>query len=432
MSDVTRRDFVKSAAAATAMTAASYSRVLGANDRLRIGIIGPGQRGRALMRNFYTWAADMNAEMPAVCDIWSKNRERAAELAKKWGGREPRQHRTIEDILADKEVDGVIIATADFQHAKMLEQSVRAGKDVYCEKPMATVLQYAKEAVKAVRDSRQVVQIGTQRRSDGKYRQAQQMMKEKVIGDITHVDIRWNVMSSRWRRKDVNEVEERDTDWKRFLMYRPHRPFDKHLYMEWRLYRDFSSGIPDQWLSHQLDVVHWFTGDPHPLSCVASGGVYYWKDGRENEDTITVVYEYRKGFQVTYQSRLTNGSDNPSELFYSPQGVLNTIAMTVTGEGAEEKYRNRPLVKIEGFPEPKPKKAPAGLNYDEPNAPPVADAVHMRNWLDCMRTRQTPNATVDDGFQSSVVALMALESLKTGKKIYFDTQKLEMVDHKVA
>ncbi len=431
MSDVTRRDFVKGAAV-TALTAGSYGRVLGANDRLRIGIIGPGQRGRALLRNFFTWANDMNAEMAAVCDIWSKNRERAAELVKKWGGRDPRQHRTIEDILADKEVDGVIISTADFQHSKMLEQAVKAGKDVYCEKPMATVLQHGKDAVKAVRESRQVVQVGTQRRSDGKYRQAQQMMKEKVIGDITHVDIRWNVMSSRWRRKDVNEVEERDTDWKRFLMYRAARPFDKHLYMEWRLYRDFSSGIPDQWLSHQLDVVHWFTGDVYPLSCAASGGVYYWKDGRENEDTITVAYEYRKGFQVTYQSRLTNGSDDPSELFFSPQGVLNTTAMTIKGDGAEEKYRKRQAVKIEGFPEPKPTKAPSGLSYNEPNAPPVADAVHMQNWLECMRARKEPNATVEDGLQSSVASLMAFQSLLTGKKVYFDTQKLEIVDHKVA
>ncbi len=423
MPDLTRRDFM----AATALTAASYSRVLGANDRLRIGHIGPGQRGRALMRNFYTWAPDMNAEYAAVCDIWSKNRERAVAQAKQWGGSEPKAYKYIEEILADKNVDGVIISTCDFQHAKMLEQAVKAGKDVYCEKPMATVLQHAKDAVKAVHDSRQVVQIGTQRRSDGKYRQAQQMMAEKVIGDITHVDIRWNVMQSRWRRKDINEVEEKDTDWKRFLMYRHMRPFDKHQYMEWRLYRDFSSGIPDQWLSHQVDVVHWFTGEKFPLSCVASGGVYYWKDGRENEDTITVTYEYRKGFQVTYQSRLTNGSDNPSELFYSPQGMLNTIAMTVSGEGAEDKYKKRPLVKIEGFPEPKPTKAPKGLNYNEPNAPPVADAVHMQNWLDCMRTRQQPNATVDDGFSSSVVSLMALEALNSGRKVYFDPQKLEMV-----
>ncbi len=430
MSDVSRRDFVKGAVAATALSAASYGRVLGANDRLHIGIIGPGQRGRSsLMRNFLAWAPEMNAEMSAVCDIWSRNRERAAEMVKRATGREPKLYRNIDEILADKEVDGVLISTADFQHARMAEQAVKAGKDVYCEKPMATVLQQAKDLVKTVKESRQVVQVGTQRRSDGKYRHAQQMMKEGVIGDVKHVDIRWNVMSSRWRRADVNEVEEKDTDWKRFLMYRPWRPFDKHLYMEWRLYRDFSGGIPDQWLSHQLDVVHWFTGDVHPLSCMASGGVYYWKDGRENEDTLTVVYEYRRGFQVTYQSRLTNGSDDPSELFYSPQGMLNTIAMTVSGEGAEEKYRKRGLTNIEAFPEPRPRNAPTGPS-NEPNAPTVGDATpaHMHNWLDCMRSRKQPNAAVEDGFQSSVVSLMVLQSLLTGKKVYFDTKKLEIVE----
>ncbi|MCX6615607.1 MAG: Gfo/Idh/MocA family oxidoreductase [Acidobacteria bacterium] len=434
MSDVTRRDFVKNAAAATAVTAASYNRVLGANDRLGIGIIGPGQRGRsALMRNFFAWAPDKNATMVAICDIWLKNRERGAEMANKALGVQPKLHKNIDEILADKTVDGIFIANADFQHAKTAEAVVRAGKDCYCEKPMATVLQHAKDLIKVVKGSKQVVQVGTQRRSDGKYQQARQMMREGIIGEVKHVDIRWNVMSTRWRRADVNEVEEKDTDWKRFLMYRPARPFDKHLYMEWRLYRDFSSGIPDQWLSHQLDVVHWFTGDVHPLSCMASGGVYYWKDGRENEDTITVVYEYRKGFQVTYQARLTNGSDDPSELFYSPQGKLDTIKMTVTGDGAEAKFRSRAPVNIPGLPEARPKSAPTGPS-SEPNAPTVGDATaaHVGNFLDCMRSRKQPSATVEDGLQSSVVALMALESLKAGRKVYFDTQKQEIVDYKVS
>ena len=154
MADVTRRDFVKSTAAATALSAASYQRVMGANERLRIGIIGPGQRGKALMRNFYTWAQDMNAQMGAVCDIWTKNRELAASLVKQWGGNDAKQHRNMEETLADKEIDAVIIATADFQHAKMLEAAVKAGKDVYCEKPMATVLAHAKDAVRAVHASK--------------------------------------------------------------------------------------------------------------------------------------------------------------------------------------------------------------------------------------------------------------------------------------
>jgi predicted dehydrogenase len=433
MSEVTRRDFVKTTASAAALSAFSYNRVLGANDRLRIGIIGPGQRGRAaLLRNFFAWAPEMNAEMAAVCDIWTKNRERGADMSKQATGRAPRLYKYIEEILADKEVDGVFIATADFQHAKMAEAAVRAGKDVYVEKPLVTVLPYGKDLLRAVANSKQIVQVGTQRRSDGKYRQAQQMMKEKVIGDIKHVDIQWNCMTPRWRRADVNEVEEKDTDWKAFLMYRAPRPFDKHLYMEWRLYRDFSSGIPDQLLCHQLDVVHWFSGDPYPQSCVASGGIYYYKDGRENEDTITVVYEYAGGFQVTYEGRLTNGTDNPSELFFSPQGKLDTINMVITSEGAEKAYAGRAPVKITGFPEAKPKAAPAGPS-GEVNAPTVGDATspHIQNWLDCMRTRKPSNASVQDAFQASVAALMALESLKTGRKVYFDRDKLEIVDRKV-
>ncbi len=434
MSEVSRRNFVKGAITATALTAASYTRVLGANDRLRIGIIGAGQRGRsALMRNFFAWAPEANAEMAAICDIWSKNRERGIAMTKQASGVTPKGYASIEEILADKTVDGVFIASADFQHAKMAEMVLKAGKDVYCEKPVATVLQYGKDLVRTAKASKQIAQIGTQRRSDGKYRHAQQLMQEGIIGDVKHVDIRWNVMSSRWRRSDVNEVEEHDTNWKAFLMYRSPRPFDKHQYMEWRLYRDFSSGIPDQWLSHQLDVVHWFTADPTPLSCTASGGVYYYQDGRENEDTITVVYEFRKNFQVTYQARLTNGSDEPSELFYSPQGKLDTINMTVSGEGAEAKFRKRDPINIEAFEEPRPKNAPSGPS-NEPNAPTVGDATaaHVYNWLQCMRSRKQPNASAEDGFHASVAALMALESLKRGRKVYYDRDKEEIVDTRVS
>ena len=262
------------------------------SDRITVGMIGTGARAQELMQAIMEVPG---TQIVAACDAYQGRLTRTQERTRG----SAKIYKDYREVLADKSINAVVIATPDHWHRNQVLEALQAGKDVYCEKPMATVLQQARDAVKAVQASRQVVEIGTQRRSDGKYRQAQQMMKEKVIGDITHVDIRWNVMQSRWRRKDVNEVEERDTDWKRFLMYRPYRPFDKHLYMEWRLYRDFSSGIPDQWLSHQLDVVHWFTGDPHPLSCVASGGVYYWKDGRENEDTITVVYEYAKGFQVT-------------------------------------------------------------------------------------------------------------------------------------
>ena len=122
----------------------------------------------------------------------------------------------------------------------------------------------------------------------------------------------WNVnQPGRWRRPDVVPLlKEQDTDWKRYLLNRPYEPFDARKYLEFRLFWPYSSGIPDQWLVHQIDTVHWFTGYPHPRSVVANGGVYLWKDGRKNWDTMTAVFDYgplddpSKGFQVQYSSRM--------------------------------------------------------------------------------------------------------------------------------
>jgi predicted dehydrogenase len=179
-------------------------------------------------------------------------------------------------LYARKDVDAVIIATADFQHAYHGTEAVNAGRDAYVEKPTAHTMADARMFRAAVHKSGKIVQVGTQRRSTPAYIKAAEYIKSGAFGDIVMVEMTWNVnQPGRWRRPDVVPLlKEEDTDWKRYSLGRSMGSFDARKYLEFRLFWPFSSGIPDQWLVHQIDTVHWFTGLPHPRSCVANGGIY--------------------------------------------------------------------------------------------------------------------------------------------------------------
>ena len=152
------------------------------------------------------------------------------------------------------------------------------------EKPTAHTMEDARNFRSAVKKTGKIVQVGTQRRSTPSYQKAYEYIQSDKFGDIVAVEMTWNVnQPGRWRRPSVVPLlQEQDTDWKRYLLNRPYEPFDARKYLEFRLFWPYSSGIPDQWLVHQIDTVHWFTGYPHPRSVVANGGIYAWKDGRKN------------------------------------------------------------------------------------------------------------------------------------------------------
>ena len=321
MADITggRREFLKAggavlaSAAVSGWTAKSYAAVLGANDRVRTGVVGCGDRmlGGDIPA-FVAHQKEMNFELVAVSDIWSVARERGAAKIEKASGSKVDQVRNNDELYARKDVDAVIIATADFQHARHGIEAVNAGRDAYVEKPTAHFMDDARDFRAAVHKSGKIVQVGTQRRSTPSYMKAAEYIQSGKFGDIVMVEMSWNVnQPGRWRRPDVVPLlKEEDTDWKRYCMGRIKDKFDARKYLEFRLFWPYSSGIPDQWLVHQIDTVHWFTGLPHPRSVVANGGIYHWKDGRTNWDTMTAVFDYgplddmTKGFQVQYTSRV--------------------------------------------------------------------------------------------------------------------------------
>ncbi len=295
-----RREFLKAGSAALAATAVSwnarsYAQVMGANDRVRVGIVGCGDRMKdGDLPAFQASAKDLNFQIVAVSDIWSRRREEGAAFIEKLCGNPVDPVRNNDELYARKDVDAVIIATADFQHAQHGIEAVNAGRDAYVEKPTAHNMKDARNFRAAVHKTGKIVQIGTQRRSTPKYMKAAEYIKSGAFGDIVMVEMTWNVnQPGRWRRpKDVPLLKEEDTDWKRYLLNCPMVPFDARKYLEFRLFWPYSSGIPDQWLVHQIDTVHWFTGLPHPRSVVANGGIYLWKDGRQNWDTMTAVFDY--------------------------------------------------------------------------------------------------------------------------------------------
>ncbi len=296
-----RRTFLESSAALIAgssllpRTALSYEKIIGANDRISLGHVGIGNRGTDLDLIASKLKSSHHVEMTAVCDLWTVNRDRAAATNAGYYGRSPRAVQYFEDLLAMKDVDGVLISTPEHSHSPILKMVVESGKDAYVEKPMGNVLAEAKAARDAAVQAKAVVQVGTQHRSEPYQVAAQKVARSGDLGDISKVEIVWNYHGPRWRgRPEVQQIREPDTDWNAWLLTKPRRSFDPRVYFEFRLYREFSSGIPDQWMSHAIDLVHWFTGDQFPKSAVSQGGVFAWHDGRETADTFQTLLEYPK------------------------------------------------------------------------------------------------------------------------------------------
>src|SRR5262245_20660569 len=327
---VSRRTFlnqgasIMAGAAALGTSAFSYSRILGSNDRVSLGHIGIGNRGREHDQMMSKLKDKFNVELTAVCDLWKVNREMAVAATEKVYGRAPGSFQYMEDLLNLKDVDAVLIATGDFQHAPILKLVAEAGKDAYCEKPMANDLNEAKAARDAVLAKDIVVQIGTQHRSEPYQIAVRDLIKTGAVGDVSKVEIVWNYHGPRWRgRPEVKQIRQEDTDWKKWLLSKPYRPFDPQAYFEFRLYKDFSSGIADQWLSHGIDLVHYFLDDHFPVSVIAHGGVFAWHDGRENPDTFQALLEYPKGFMVSFSTSFGNDSDSFIRLMGKKETLMN-------------------------------------------------------------------------------------------------------------
>jgi predicted dehydrogenase len=441
----TRRNFIKQSAKAAAGTyiasvgfsAKSYANILGANDRVRVGVVGFSDRHRSShIPPFMKYYKEMNFDIVAVSDIWKKRREEGAAFLKDKMGHDIKAYRNNDELFDSKSVDAVFVSTPDFQHAIHAAQAVKAGCDVYCEKPFAETMEDNRNALKIIKASKQIVQIGSQRRSGPNYTAAADFIQSGKFGPITMVELNWNVnQPGRWRRPDlVAQCKEEDLDWNRFLLNRPKEAFDPRKFLEYRLFWPYSSGLPGQWMSHQIDTVHWFSGLKHPRSVTANGGIYQWKDGRKNWDTITAVFDYgpandlTTGFQVVFSSRMHNGDDSPSEIYYSNGGELNLITNKVSPKGG---MKAGPAAAMKMQPNLLPELSLTDMVVKvESGANTGGDALttaHIKNWMDCIRSRKTPNAPVEAGYNHSIATIMTNAAVHTGAKVTFDEATQEIM-----
>jgi predicted dehydrogenase len=229
-------------------------------------------------------------------------------------------------------------------------------------------------------------------------------------------------------------MREQDTDWKRFLLNRPVEKFDARKHLEYRLFWPYSSGLPGQWMSHQIDTVHWFSGLGHPRSVVANGGIYAWKDGRRNWDTITAVFDYGpsdkpdEGFQVTFASRMHNGQDDPKEIYYSNGGELNLNTNMVSPEGGlSERHAKAMGMQANLLPEMSIADASVRTVATANTGGDNTTTQHMRNWMECVRDRKVTNAPAEAGYAHAIACIMTTAAARTGTKATFDEKTQEVL-----
>jgi predicted dehydrogenase len=392
LSDTTRRSFL--------VTGAASALAQSPNDTLRLGLIGAGGRARDLLQEIVK--SGEKASITAVCDVWRVNRESMSEMVSKQFGAAPKQTTRYEELLSWKDVDAVLIATPDFTHPRILADAVAAGKDAYCEKPFATDLDDARLAYHAVKKSDRVVQVGTQRRSDAGLIGVADFIRSGKLGKVTRVDLQVHFNEPRWRR-DFHMIKGEDIDWEAFRFHgRIKGPFDARKFREWQLFRETTNGIPGLWMSHLIDLAAWFLDDPYPRSAVTAGGVYLWKDGRQTSDMFHTLIEYNDCL-VSFVMSLTN-SAGWRNLWYGTKGTLDADALKASGDGAKDAGRLMETVAI----------------------PKVEVESHMANFLRCMRTRQTPRASVQAGFSHAVAGILSVAALESGRRVKFDAGTLEM------
>jgi len=295
---------------------------------LRIGQIGCSDRAfghREMLKS--SMINHPNIELASVCDIWSVNLEKAAADVKKVFGNTPQKFKYSEDLLADRDLDAVMIGTGDHQHARIMAEVVRAGKDVYCEKPMANTLEDAKLARQAVLESGRVAQMGSQWLSCPYHQKVREIVRSGRLGKITKIEQSWNYNGPRWhvpKDADIAAIREEDTDWERWLLGRPWRPFDPRVYFEFRIFKDFSGGITDQWYSHGAGLVHFFLDTFIPNDTVANGGIFAWHDVRENPDTFQCLATFQQK-EVLYSYSSSYGNSHGDHTVILSTHILSEV-----------------------------------------------------------------------------------------------------------
>ncbi|MBI1791729.1 MAG: Gfo/Idh/MocA family oxidoreductase [Acidobacteria bacterium] len=371
-SPLSRRTFLS-----TSLTAASAGRVLGANDRIRLGIIGTGSRGSYLMGRA---SKAGNMQWVAVCDAWDLRRDQAAERAGA-GAAKYADHRRLLDRT---DIDAVIVATWDNTHSQIAIDACRAGKDVYVEKPMTSIPEQGPPLVRAVRETRRVLQVGVQQRSTPHFLEAKQRFFDSgQIGPVHMVRTVWNNNGGYlYQPPEGMNTKPPGLDWEACLGSLPKIPWDPRRYFNRFAYLDLCCGQTGGLLVHMIDVVQWYLGISKPLSGVALGGIYQYDDGRDAPDNVNCILDYPEKLTVTFEASLTDKVpvENADIVFMGEGGRLQIFRHGYKFYASGKKEP----VTADGTPD-----------------------LHMENWFDCIRSRKQPNATAEQGHYGAMACHLA-------------------------
>src|SRR5437763_6625044 len=406
MSNNTRRDFIKKTAAGAAFLASASARVLGANDRVRVGMIGVGARGQDLLKELL---AVKSAELVAVADIYSRRLDEAEHLVP--GVRKFRDNRQ----LLDSDLDGVIVASPLHLHARHFLDTIAAGKDLYCEKTMTWSIPEAEQCLAAAKQSDRVIQIGLQHESSGALADTRSWIANGLLGKITQVESWMSRNTPRgkgqWVRAVPADCVAENVNWKAFLDGRPDRPFDGYKFMNWRLFWEFSGGNVTENMVHQIAWIMSALNLPVPTSAYMSGGVFSEKDGREVPDTIAVTLDFPNDVVVTWQSTFSNSYYGLGERILGSHGTIERLM------GATDMVTGKSQTGIRYYPERQNRPDGAALEGQS------RDQKHMANFVDCVRSRKEPNAPVEIGYRSAIAAHMANLSYRQKRRVTLETAR---------
>jgi predicted dehydrogenase len=376
-------------------TALSASAVMGAGDRLRAGIIGAGGRGKFLTGEF----KEVGAEMAAVCDIYEPNLQGGLKVANTGA----KAYTDYRKLLEDKSLDAVVIATPDHWHARMVIDAVNAGKDVYVEKPMAHTIAEGFDIIDAVRKTKRVVQVGTQRRSSELFQAGKKIMDSGQLGDVHLVTSQW----LNYQESLSNKKLEGNLDWTQWLGSAPKRELDPKRFFNWYYYWDYSGGLLVGQAAHIIDAINWYMNSKEPLTVTCTGGQSNLA-GAEVPETATIVIQYPENylahFTVGYKAMRYNSFNDQIKQFHGTKARFDV--------GREWHLLYPQSLEVDMKPSIVDKR-PGSFNS--------AARSHIRNFLECIRSRKDPNAPVEAGQATNIILSMAMDSLRNGKRLHWNS-----------
>jgi len=441
MSEYNRRDFLKGASSVGAAlglaTTVVPSRAFGANDKINVGVIGVGGRGTYVGRTFGVVGQEKSAQVVAVCDVYQKrinmNKDmHATKFDVKVDG-----YLDYREVIARKDIDAVIVATPDHWHARIAIAAMKAGKDVYCEKPMCHTIEEVRAMIDAVKETKRVLQVGSQTTSADQWWQAKKLIADGAIGKMlmsqgsyhrNSADGEWN-----WpidQQAGPDKSGEDYIDWKMWLGGTSAAAFNADRFFRFRKYWDYSGGTATDLFFHVAAPLNICWAQPqYPYKVMSGGGNYVFKDEREVPDTFHLIAEYAKEHSVVLTSSMANSQHIPGLI----RGHEGTIIMVDHGQFE----RPTPNITL------KPERRIVGKNAEykqkfgfddklEDKSVPVDQkdsmTTHVANFLECMRTRQKPTLDVETAACAQVLITMAVQSYRQGKILFFDEKNFKVVD----